>query len=187
MKGYTFFETFLYCVDHSIPSSSWRMCTLLSLHCNTVLRVNAAFQETFYTKKIVSDRRCGTAQLLIVFPFPSDDQIQCLMCCLYMNFGTLVAGTRTLYVQQETHIDPQLILHTLFPCNEQFYIIKGDWMDACFWYTYIHSHTRAFKVETMKSAKRFNLNKCVLTELGYVYICYSILKPSRYLAHPHIP
>lgn len=53
-----------------------------------------------------------------------------------------------------------------------------------FWYRYTHmytrTHTRAFKVQNL--TKRFNQSRLdFLPELGYVYICYSILKPSNYV------
>lgn len=62
-------------------------------------------------------------------------------------------------------------------------------MDAfLIFFYYFFLHTRAYKVEIRKSAKKFNqIRVGVLPALGYVYICYSILKPSRDLAHPHIP
>lgn len=44
------------------------------------------------------------------------------------------------------------------------------------------TQTRAFKVQNLTSAKRFNQSRLdFLPELGYVYICYSILKPSNYV------
>lgn len=47
---------------------------------------------------------------------------------------------------------------------------------------YTQTHTRAFKVQNLTSAKRFNQSRLdFLPELGYVYICYSILKPSNYV------
>lgn len=48
-------------------------------------------------------------------------------------------------------------------------------------HTHTNTHTRAFKVQHFKSAKRFNQRLDFLPELGYVYICYSILKPSNYI------
>lgn len=59
-------------------------------------------------------------------------------------------------------------------------------MDACLFLnrytqTHIKTHTRAFKVQNLISAKRFSQSRLdLLPELGYVYICYSILKPSNY-------
>lgn len=47
---------------------------------------------------------------------------------------------------------------------------------------YTQTHTRAFKVQNLTSAMRFNQSRLdFLPELGYVYICYSILKPSNYV------
>lgn len=44
-----------------------------------------------------------------------------------------------------------------------------------------HTYTRAFKVQNLESAKRFNRSGLdFLPERGYVYICYSILKPSNF-------
>lgn len=55
-------------------------------------------------------------------------------------------------------------------------------MNACFWYIHTNTHTRAFKVQHLTSAKSFNQSRLdFLPELGYVYICYSILKPSNYV------
>lgn len=84
------------------------------------------------------------------------------------NLHRLVNDTKPPY----THKYTQQFLY----CRENKY--------GCMFLKYTHiyetqTHTRAFKVQNLKSSKRFNQSRLdFLPELGYVYICYSILKPS---------
>lgn len=126
----------------------------------------------------------------LVLPFSQWPKLN-VLCVLYTLI--LVSGMSKLFLMLAHFVHIELLTTRKPPfthiytwlkkkTKKNFCIVGETSMDAWFWYRHTHKHTRAFKVQNLRSAKRFNQSRLdFLPELGYVYICYSILKPSNYV------
>lgn len=115
-------------------------------------------------------------------------KIQCLMCIVHIYLSVrdeqffLNAGTLCTYrLVNDTQTSIYSHVHIYTWLKRFLYCLRNKY--GCMFFDIdIDTHTRAFKVQNLTSAKSFTPSRLdFLPELGYVYICYSILKPSNYV------